>query len=175
MIPFNLLSLIGLDGSQVWMRFKWELWGNRGSKLSAIVAFLSFTPLASHLKSCIVKICVFFVYCDSYNACANRFCVLKCWIINASLTASPNPSQTTIPPFSSSAYWQPGEMRCPAVLFSTVQALAGTAWGQARWGGEWALCLGLEWPSVLTALTVSLSDSQSTKLKWFNNRKRQNK
>lgn len=170
----STLSLIDLNGSQLWMRFKWELGGNRGSKLSAIVAFLSFTRSQVTQRVCIVLIFVFFVNCDSCNACANGFCVLKRWIINASLTVSSNPSQMTIPPSSSSAYWQPGEMRFPAVLSSTVQAVTGNAWGQARRGGEWALCLGLEWPSVLTALTY-LCLTQSAKLKWFNNPKRQNK
>lgn len=121
------------EGSQLWKRFKWELGGNRGSKLSAIIAFLSFTLSQVTQRVCIVLTFVFFfLWTVTAAILCKRFCVLKQWISNASLTVSPNPNQATTPPSSSSAYWQPGEMRCPAALSSTIQAVTGKGWGWER-------------------------------------------
>lgn len=91
----STLSLMDLDGSQLWMRFKWELGGNRGSKLSAVVAFLSFTRSQVTQR---VRIVFFFCELWRLQCLCKRFCVLKRWISNASLTVSPNPNQTTTAP-----------------------------------------------------------------------------
>lgn len=74
-------------------------------------------PTRKSLKEFVLLRFVSFLWTVTATILVQMYFVLKCWIINASLTASSNPSQTTIPPSSSSAYWHTGdEMSCCPVL-----------------------------------------------------------
>lgn len=148
-------------------------WGNHGSKLSAIVAFLMFTHSQVTQRVCIVLIFLsfFFVNCDSCNACAKRFVCLKRWISNASLTVSPNsirrqPHPPPPPPPTDILERWDFPLSFHNYTGCTKERM------KSGWGGERAVCSGLGWPSVLTALTVSLSNSDSqSNLNGFNNQK----
>lgn len=149
------------DGSQLWKRFKWELEGIVDLNYLQLLLF-SHLPARKSLKEFVLFWLLSFFFCEllQLQYLCKRFCVLKQWISYALLTVFPNHNQASTPPSFLFLFlrllttWRDEISCCPFLNYPGCNRMMLGEEGNG-------LCLGLEWPSVLTAFFISFSNSDS--------------